>query len=337
MYLIRSAAGFLLVFVFVADPVLPNCPATQQSKSLVENGSFSKWTGTQPVGWNVAIGASNGAAKPESKVQKGEGPSLELSGNSRTLAWNFVSQSIDAKPGETYRLTCQAKATNVKREGRQFDNCYVGVWFKNRAEKNLGNQTVVVGTEEYQQHSLVFRTPPQTAKVEIAIFLSKSGKLNVTDVELEKFAPEDSFELLVDEMERHYSFFEHKQIDIPKLAEKYRDKANAATSKHEFADVVADMMAELKDVHTWVVNDGKQVSKYVSSFEPNYHFQTVDADLRDIRRFGSLGLVGKTPDGYGYIRVSTLAGVDAQTLDKFMTAIQMLLDCPGIIRGSASQ
>jgi hypothetical protein len=327
----RLVIGSLILIAVLLQPGWACAAVPQTSDNLVTNGSFSKWNGNLPVGWNVTIGASNGAAQPVSNVNKGEGPSLELSGNANTLAWNFVSQSVAAQPDETYRLTCEAKATGVKREGRQYDNCYVGVWFKNRAGKNLGNQFVVIGSEDYQQTSLVFRTPPQTALVDLAIFLSKTGKLNVKDVRLDRFASSDSFDLLVDEMKNHYSFFELKQIDFPKLVEKYRDKATAARSTDDFADVVADMLAELKDVHAWVVNKGQRVSKYVSSFEPNYHFQTVDADLMNIRRFGSLGLVGNTRQGFGYIRVSTLVGIAPQTLKQFTDAMENVFDAPGII------
>jgi hypothetical protein len=76
------------------DPV-----ADSSTPGGVKNGNFADWKDNLPVGWDVDIGATDGARKPESRIAKGEGPSLELSGDATTRAWRFVSQSVDAKPG----------------------------------------------------------------------------------------------------------------------------------------------------------------------------------------------------------------------------------------------
>ena len=101
-------AGKLFVtFVFVG--VLFTQPSLGQSntknQSLIVNGDFAQWNGNAPVGWTVEPGILNGAQVPLSRVDKIEGPAIELSGDSKTMAWNIVSQRIDLKSGEMYRLT----------------------------------------------------------------------------------------------------------------------------------------------------------------------------------------------------------------------------------------
>ena len=65
---------------------------TTPEKNLIKNATFGDWTDDAPDSWTVSVGARNGGDAPASTVRQGEGPSLELSGNARTLAWNTVSR-----------------------------------------------------------------------------------------------------------------------------------------------------------------------------------------------------------------------------------------------------
>ena len=73
-------------------------------KSLVANGTFAQWKDGLPVGWDVSVGATDGARSPESHIDQGDGMSLKLSGDANTRAWRFLAQTMDANPGDTSSL-----------------------------------------------------------------------------------------------------------------------------------------------------------------------------------------------------------------------------------------
>ncbi len=76
--------------------------------SLVVNGDFQRWSGGAPDGWEVDVGARNGADDPKSECKSISGPALMLRGDSSTMAWHAVSQEIAAKAGGSYRLAFES-------------------------------------------------------------------------------------------------------------------------------------------------------------------------------------------------------------------------------------
>ena len=131
-YLVCVLIGLGSLNVWSAQTVIATpFPPCQDPGPQVENGSFAQWNKNLPVGWTVEIGATNGADEPRSIIKKGPGPSLELSGDARTFAWHSVSQTIDVIPGQSLKLSYEGKAIGIKREGRQFVNCYVALFAKN--------------------------------------------------------------------------------------------------------------------------------------------------------------------------------------------------------------
>jgi C-terminal processing protease CtpA/Prc len=169
------------------------------------------------------------------------------------------------------------------------------------------------------------------AAANVMIFLSKSGTLEVKEMSLTGLVPADSFDVLVDEMDRSYSQFDHKQIDWQGLAGKYRDAALQAESPEAFADVVASMLAELKDLHCFVVVNGKQVSKFRSSATANFDFKVIDADLEGKKTIGNWSVVGRTPEGHGYVRITSLMNIEPQELATLIAEIEAMFDAPGMI------
>ncbi|MGI9516520.1 MAG: S41 family peptidase, partial [Pirellulaceae bacterium] len=302
-----------------------------QENNLVANGTFEDWADEVPVDWDVGIGANNGGDAPVSEIRQGEGPSLELSGDAATLAWRSVSQDVPVTAGTSYRLSYVVKTADVRREGNQYDNCFVGVFQKDARGELLSRDFWPSNIAEFTPASAVFRVAPGATTAQVLIFLSKSGTLNVKDISLVELGDADSFDILVKDMNRHYSYFELKGIDWPALTEKYRERAEAADNNDEFIDVVTDMLAELEDIHTWVMKDGQRISKYVSSYDGNFDFRVVDQDLEDAQRIGRFGVVGKTADGTGYVRIQSLSGIDQRSLSSMVEAIEDLFDAPGII------
>jgi hypothetical protein len=148
-------------------------PPIQDSRSLgIQNGSFADWKNGQPVGWDVEIGATNDGDTPVSKIRKGVDPSIELSGDINTKAWKMVRQIIAVQPQQSLRFSYSAKAAGIKREGKQFDNCYVGVYFKSPGGGKFAPKIWTVFQEKLTSESRVFRVPDKVKQIDVIVFLS---------------------------------------------------------------------------------------------------------------------------------------------------------------------
>ena len=158
------------------------------AESIVTNGDFQKWTGGAPDGWKVEIGAKNGAEEPKSTVKPIKGPALMLRGDASTMAWHAVSQEIPVQPGGNYSLEFESRTRGIKREGRQYNNCYVGVIGFDSAGKRLQQKIEDVTTDsaDWKKHRVVFTVPQGAESTKVMIFLSKSGVLGAKNVAVMK-------------------------------------------------------------------------------------------------------------------------------------------------------
>lgn len=300
-----------------------------QTRQLT-NGSFDQWEQDQPVGWDIGVGATNGRNQPKSVVRQGEGPCLELTGDARTMAWQLVSQTVSIEGGKSYRLRFTAKTEGLKREGNQFDNCYVGLFQKHLRGQTLVQNVLPQSSDRYCESSIVFRAHASASQAQVMIFLSKTGTLSVKDVSIELLDPKDSFQILVDEMDRHYSYFDHKDVDWPALTTKYRSDLDGV-DRDQFVNVITDMLAEIEDVHIWVEHRRRRISKFISRYDGNFDFKVVDQDLREVKKFGRFGLTAMSSDGMGYIRITSLSA-SPETVQKLAMDIRdRLFKTPGII------
>jgi len=154
------------------------------AESLIANGSFEKWTDGLPDGWKVDVGAMNGADAPKSEVKPIKGPALMLRGDASTMAWHSVSQEIPARAGASYCLEFESQTRDVQQEGRQFDNCYVGIVSFDQAGKLVGRKydDVSADSKGWAKHRIVFVVPEDAESTKVMIFLSKSGILGVKSV-----------------------------------------------------------------------------------------------------------------------------------------------------------
>jgi hypothetical protein len=117
-----------------------------------------------------------------------------LRGKSTTMAWRSLSQEIDVQKGKTYTLEFEALAENVRRQGRQYDNCYVGVMSFDRSGKKADASIKDLSRlPRWARQSVNFRVPPNAAKTQLIIFLSKSGSLMVKDVTVKEANPRRPF------------------------------------------------------------------------------------------------------------------------------------------------
>jgi hypothetical protein len=165
-----------------------------EPEGLLPNGDFRDWTDGRPDGWKVDIGANNGADEPKSEILQMEGPALALRGNASTMAWHSLSQELPVRKGRTYTLEFMARSENVQREGRQFDNCWVGVWSFDAGENRMGATVEDLSRGgRWKKYRIHFNLPPNAQSTRVLIFLSKSGTLMVKDLCLKEATPERPF------------------------------------------------------------------------------------------------------------------------------------------------
>jgi len=178
----------------VASSVKPTTVAPAGSGGLLANGDFSAWTDGQPDGWKVDIGAMNGAEQPKSEIIQLSDPGLALRGDASTMAWHAVSQEVSVSKGGTYTLELQALSENVQRQGRQHNNCYVGVMCFDAAGK-LADRAMedFSSVPRWRKFRIDFRVPRNAQKTEVLIFLSKSGTLSVKNLSLKEATPDRPF------------------------------------------------------------------------------------------------------------------------------------------------
>lgn len=139
-----------------------------------------------------------------------------------------------------------------------------------------------------------------------------------------------SFQTLVDDMDRHYSYFTLRGIDWRKLAERYRRQAEAAENPEQFAAAITPMLTELEDLHVWIEPaQGPQIHPYQSRYRSNGDWRGVLGELRDVRKL-ELGLAGRTRQGFGYVAVTRLRG-DDRPLNEMLAAVEALFDAPAMI------
>lgn len=123
-----------------------------------------------------------------------------------------------------------------------------------------------------------------------------------------------------------------KGIDWDKLSARYGDAADSAETVDQFALVVRDMLAHLKDLHVWIeLPGGKRLHPYASRYQANYDYQYVTSELKSLQRFGRVGFVGRTKEGYAVVVVSSLPSGDADLYAQLIDAIKGMFDAPGFI------
>ncbi len=152
----------------------------------LKNGDFSRWTEGLPAEWLVEIGARNGAEQPVSEITRIKGPALLLQGDGSTMAWRTLSQELAVQPGQACRLSFESASKNVRREGRQFDNCYVGIVSLDANGQPVGREMKDLSTSSdgWVQSDLQFVVPANADTTKVMIFLSKSGMLGVRNLTL---------------------------------------------------------------------------------------------------------------------------------------------------------
>ena len=197
--------------------------------------------------------------------------------------------------------------------------------------RQLAIRVAHVDGEAFQSFEVRATVPAAATSTDISIVLSKTSVLEVDDLQLVSLSAVNSFDFLIDAMKAKYSYFKLKNVDPDALADRYREKADEAKTNDEFAEVVADMLAELQDIHTWVIKDGQRFGKYFSSHTPNYNFDFIESQLKYSKAIGNYALLGLTKQGIGYVRITALPVLSKADLAGLQKTIRKLFQAKGMI------
>ncbi len=295
------------------------------------NADFTQWKDGIPLGWTVEVGARSGGEKPSRLSPLTDG-GIELAGDAATGLWRSVSQRVELLPGAAgLRLKFDALADGLKKEGGQFNNCYLGLATFDAGGKRLSMQVRDLFEPASAPGQLAVKLPQSASSAEVMLFLSKTGVVQVKNISLERLTPADSYDVLADELDRYYSFFALKGINWRERAAAYQAAGRKAETTDEFVAVVKPLLAELKDIHVSIdTPDGKSIGPYVSQVDRNFDARTIAGRLRDVKQIGRMGFVSRTEEGFGYVAVGSLAA-DRKTTDEMLAAFDSLLDAKGLI------
>jgi C-terminal processing protease CtpA/Prc len=144
----------------------------------------------------------------------------------------------------------------------------------------------------------------------------------------------DQFDFLWQKFDQNYSYFVYKNIDWSALRDTYRPMALQATSQDQFTQVLVAMLANLHDLHVYLVDPaGNQTPTFVPTSFVNFNStvwqQYLQAQGTGIQQ-NSLFTTGQLK-GAAYIAINSWApssGSEAADLD---TALQQFQNAPGLI------
>ncbi|MEM9366853.1 MAG: S41 family peptidase [Planctomycetota bacterium] len=298
--------------------------------NLVANGRFAIWEQDRPKDWIIEIGAGDQTSALVSQIRKDGDSGLVLSGDQRTQAWKLIRQDIMLKAGGTYRLSGEVHAVGIKREPHQFDNCYLGILFRDGRNQRLGLKVKDVSSiNRLSKVSMTFRVPNAAESASVLVFLSKSGRLIVRHVAITVAKPLSPFDQLMTSLRSHYSFSRLKGVDWKALSNKYAQKVSQGESAEEFAKAIVPLLSELEDIHVWIeMPDGERRFVHRSMHTPTYSKSVIRGKLTGFERFESIGGIGRIRE-IAYVSIDGLpANADYASFINALTAVQ---DVDGMI------
>jgi len=248
--------------------------------------------------------------------------------------WISLHQAVPVAPGGHYRFRFDTRSEGVALDSNapRFPNCWVGARFVDAKRTSIGLAWVTVSHSHWEEESVVARAPAGAAGAEIAFFLSMPGRLDVRRVTAELLEPTDSYDVLVEQLDRHYPFFSDHGIDWDALATGHRSAAVATSDAASFAQAIRPLLAALEDLHVsfrvgegdWVVPGSRPAG--VLGFQPHL----VRPQLASARQVHRDLAVGRTPEGFGYVLVGSLLGTERE-YEALEGAVRSLLDAPALI------
>jgi hypothetical protein len=192
------------------------------------------------------------------------------------------------------------RTPNAKPEDQQFFFSVSGSSFNQTYQTEKGGRFQIwVPKGTYTLEVALLPSAPRLTDVAAG---TTNIEWNVVDPAVAEATLARAYDVIWAEMDANYSYFELKKADWNDLRRKYRPLALRATTAGEFADVLLEMFAALRDGHVWIDLNG---THGYPQFTPrkrveNYNALVVQDSLENLRWCGSFAGVGKTKgDGFG--------------------------------------
>ncbi len=141
---------------------------------------------------------------------------------------------------------------------------------------------------------------------------------------------EKNFDLLWETYDREYAMFVIRpEVDWNQMRETYRPQAAACQTVYQFANVCAEMLSHLRDLHIGVSMGEEGVPGFYRPRELNANPNALDTFMKDGMWLGRYVKWGKTEDDVGYISIDSWTDpLIPQQVDK---ALDILRDTRGLI------
>jgi Peptidase family S41/Tricorn protease C1 domain len=140
---------------------------------------------------------------------------------------------------------------------------------------------------------------------------------------------EAAFDQLWEAFDKKYAMFVLRpEVDWAKLREQYRPKALASKSSYEFADVCAEMLKPLRDLHVWLTVAGANVTVFNRPRAANANPQAYQAILGRFKQEGSVAWA-VTTNNIGYIAI--YGWDDSKIPTQCGEALERMRDTRGLI------
>lgn len=149
--------------------------------------------------------------------------------------------------------------------------------------------------------------------------------------------PESNFEALWQLMDEHYCFFSYKQatigVDWDEVHQRYAGQVNASMTDAQLFEVLANMLAELKDGHVNLASgyDLARNWSYREDYDDNFDTELAEAYLGTGKDYAIASALYYTilDDNVGYVRLESFA--DALGDGNIAIVLYALQGCQGLI------
>jgi C-terminal processing protease CtpA/Prc len=128
----------------------------------------------------------------------------------------------------------------------------------------------------------------------------------------------ESFDVLTEAIDKHFSFFVHKNIDWEAIIARYRPMVERARTTKEFYHLIYQLIRELKDFHSWLCNY-KDVPS-LGRFSPQISTRMIEKKL-------VVTDVANDSEAYknGLRRGSVIAAIDGMSVEAKINKIRPLM------------
>ena len=142
----------------------------------------------------------------------------------------------------------------------------------------------------------------------------------------------ENFEALWKILDENYCFFSYKEVDWNEVYDRYSVQISDTMSQYALFDVLADMLAELKDGHTNLYSsfDVARYWDWYQDYPANFYEELNEEYLgKDYKIAGGLEYKKMADDQIGYVRYSSFSsGISESNLDYMFYYFK---DCKGLI------